>query len=58
LLGSGQVSSVDTGPKIPIPDAIMRSMQGSSYPDVFAAVRQRVAGLREERALEAGLVHQ
>lgn len=43
------VYTVDTKPKIPVPDVIMRSMQGSEFPVVFTAVRARVVALRSAK---------
>jgi hypothetical protein len=42
------VYSVDSDPKIFIPDALLRSAQAGSLPDLFAAIRKRVVTLRQQ----------
>lgn len=39
---------IDSDPNIHLPDAILRSAQTGSLPEVFVAVRKRVAALRSE----------
>jgi len=40
------VYAIDSDPKMIVPDAILRSAQTGSLPDVFASIRKRVVALR------------
>ncbi|MFO0598107.1 MAG: SRPBCC family protein [Myxococcaceae bacterium] len=40
------VYTIDSDPKMMVPDALIRSAQTGSLPDVFAAIRKRVVSLR------------
>jgi ribosome-associated toxin RatA of RatAB toxin-antitoxin module len=42
------VYTIDSDPKMIVPDALIRSAQTGSLPDVFAAIRKRVQSLREQ----------
>lgn len=42
------VYTIDSDPKMIVPDALIRSAQTGSLPDVFAAIRKRVVYLREQ----------
>jgi ribosome-associated toxin RatA of RatAB toxin-antitoxin module len=42
------VYTLDTDPKMIVPDALIRSAQTGSLPDVFHAIRKRVTSLREQ----------
>jgi ribosome-associated toxin RatA of RatAB toxin-antitoxin module len=42
------VYTIDSDPKMAVPDALIRSAQTGSLPDVFTAIRKRVVSLREQ----------
>ena len=43
------VYMVDSDPKMIVPDALIRSAQTGSLPEVFAAIRKRVVAVREQK---------
>ena len=43
------VYALDSNPKVPVPDALLRSAQTGSLPQVFAAIRRRVVELKAAR---------